>query len=228
MKERIIYLIKQRLFFILLFIIFKIVFLLYHGSNLDLRDFVDVIYHGLAMDNTVAAYFCAIPTILVFVSLFWNKPLLYKIWKVYIAVAILLCAALLLPDMELYKYWGFRIDSSVLMYLQYPKEAFASVPLWQPLAGIVIWLALAHYLNKFFMKYILTEPFSNVTKNKIWSYLLFFFLIPSIFLSIRGSVSASTMNVGRAYYSENMFLNHAAVNPVFSFLSSAFDQEKFN
>lgn len=228
MKDRIIYLIKQRLFFILLFIIFKIAFLLYHGSDLGIKDFMDVIYHGLAMDNTVAAYFCAIPTILVFISLFWNKPLLYKIWKIYIAVAVLLCSALLLPDMELYKYWGFRIDSSVLMYLQYPKEAFASVPLWQPLAGIIIWLAIAHYLNLFFMKYVLTEPFSNVTKNKIWSYLLFFILIPSLFLSIRGSVSASTMNVGRAYYSENMFLNHAAVNPVFSFLSSAFDQEEFN
>lgn len=228
MKDRIIYLIKQRLFFILLFIIFKIAFLLYHGSDLGIKDFMDVIYHGLAMDNTVAAYFCAIPTILVFISLFWNKPLLYKIWKIYIAVAVLLCSALLLPDMELYKYWGFRIDSSVLMYLQYPKEAFASVPLWQPLAGIIIWLAIAHYLNLFFMKYVLTEPFSNVTKNKIWSYLLLFILIPSLFLSIRGSVSASTMNVGRAYYSENMFLNHAAVNPVFSFLSSAFDQEEFN
>lgn len=228
MKERILYLIKQRLFFIFLFIIFRIIFLFYHGSSTGLKDISDVIFHGLAMDNTVAAYFCAIPTILIFISLFWNKPVLYSIWKGYTGFAILVCTAIILPDMELYKYWGFRIDSSVLMYLQYPKEAFASVPLWQPLAGIVIWLTVAHFLNKFFMRYILTVPFKDLKKNRVASYIIFLLLIPSLFISVRGSVSASTMNVGRAYFSDNMFLNHAAVNPVFSFLSSVFDQEKID
>lgn len=225
MKERILYLIKQRLFFILLFVVFKIVFLIYHGNGINLKDYADVIIHGLTMDNTVAAYFCVIPTILTFISVLWNGPLLYKIWKFYIGFAILACTAMILPDMELYKYWGFRIDSSVLMYLQYPKEAFASVPLWQPLLGIVIWLALAHYLNILFVRLILPQEFPALKGKKILKTGILFLLIPAMFLSIRGSVSASTMNVGRAYYSENMFLNHAAVNPAFSFLSSVFDQD---
>ncbi|MGL5318036.1 MAG: LTA synthase family protein [Bacteroidales bacterium] len=228
MRERIFYLIKQRLFFILLFVVFKLLFLIYHGTGIQSKDALDVIWHGLAMDNTVAAYFCAIPTIFVFVSLFWNRPILYRIWKVYIFIAILFCTSLLVPDMELYTYWGFRIDSSVLMYLQYPKEAFASVPLWQPLTGMAIWLVLAWALSLTFGKWVLNKPFGKINRHKGWNTLLFFLLIPSLFISIRGSLSASTMNVGRAYYSENMFLNHAAVNPVFSFLSSVFDQEKVN
>lgn len=226
MKERILYLIKQRLFFILLFVVFKILFLIYHGNGIALKDYADVILHGLAMDNTVAAYFCVIPTILTFISVFRNGPALYKIWRIYTGFAILMCTAMILPDMELYKYWGFRIDSSVLMYLQYPKEAFASVPLWQPLLGIVIWLGVAHYLNVFFFRFILHKEFKPVRNKKVLSAVTLFLFIPVMFLSIRGSVSASTMNVGRAYYSENMFLNHAAVNPAFSFLSSVFDQDK--
>ena len=39
-------------------------------------------------------------------------------------------------------------------------------------------------------------------------------------IGIRGGLSESTTNIGQVYYSQNQFLNHAAVNPVFSFLYS--------
>ena len=35
------------------------------------------------------------------------------------------------------------------------------------------------------------------------------------------------MNTGQAYYSQNAFLNHAAVNPLFSFFESITHQEDF-
>ena len=41
-----------------------------------------------------------------------------------------------------------------------------------------------------------------------------------LFLAIRGGFKVSTMNVGKVYHSEKMQLNHAAINPVFSLLSS--------
>jgi phosphoglycerol transferase MdoB-like AlkP superfamily enzyme len=44
--------------------------------------------------------------------------------------------------------------------------------------------------------------------------------IPVIIIGIRGGLGESTTNVGQVYYSQKPFLNHAAVNPVFSFLSS--------
>lgn len=44
--------------------------------------------------------------------------------------------------------------------------------------------------------------------------------MPVIVIGIRGGLSESTTNIGQVYYSQNQFLNHAAVNPVFSFLYS--------
>ena len=44
--------------------------------------------------------------------------------------------------------------------------------------------------------------------------------IPLMVIGIRGGLNESTTNIGQVYYSQNQFLNHAAVNPVFSFLSS--------
>ena len=37
---------------------------------------------------------------------------------------------------------------------------------------------------------------------------------------MRGGTSVSTSNVGQVYFSQDQFLNHSAVNPIFSFLSS--------
>ena len=42
-----------------------------------------------------------------------------------------------------------------------------------------------------------------------------------IFLAIRGGTGTSPANVSKVYFSDNMFLNQAATNPIFSFLSSA-------
>lgn len=41
-----------------------------------------------------------------------------------------------------------------------------------------------------------------------------------LFLAIRGGTGRSTANVGMVYYSDNQFLNHAAVNPAFSLFYS--------
>ena len=44
--------------------------------------------------------------------------------------------------------------------------------------------------------------------------------IPLFIIGIRGGLDESTTNIGQVYFSQNQFLNHSAVNPVFSFLSS--------
>ena len=45
-------------------------------------------------------------------------------------------------------------------------------------------------------------------------------MIPAIIIGIRGGIGESTTNIGQVYYSQDQFLNHSAVNPVFSFLYS--------
>ena len=46
-----------------------------------------------------------------------------------------------------------------------------------------------------------------------------------LFLAIRGGTSTAPANVSKVYFSDNMFLNQAATNPVFSFLASAASPE---
>ena len=48
-----------------------------------------------------------------------------------------------------------------------------------------------------------------------------------LFVVIRGGVTESTSNVGQAYFCNDPFLNHSAVNPAFSLLSSMGKSEDF-
>mgnify|MGYP003302862514 CR=1 FL=1 len=48
-----------------------------------------------------------------------------------------------------------------------------------------------------------------------------------LFLGIRGGVGKSTANVGMVYHSDNLFMNHSAVNPVFSIVASLFKTKDF-
>lgn len=48
-----------------------------------------------------------------------------------------------------------------------------------------------------------------------------------LFLPIRGGVTVSTANTGKVYFSQNSYVNHSAVNPMFSLMESLAHQENF-
>ena len=51
-------------------------------------------------------------------------------------------------------------------------------------------------------------------------------LTGALFLPMRGGLTVATMNVGQAYFSADMRLNHAAVNPLFSLFESVTTADK--
>ncbi|MGL4779301.1 MAG: LTA synthase family protein [Bacteroidales bacterium] len=227
MLQRFYFLVKHTLFFITIFIFSKISFLIYHGKDLGFSDFWGVVFHGFSMDLTVVGYFTVLPCLFLIISLYCQNKVFYNFWRIYNVFVIALTSMIVLGDMELYKHWGFRIDSSVMLYLQSPQDAFASVPLWQFFVGLFFWLSLTYLLYKLYERLVFSEYRKLLhLNNQLWMTLVFMLITAFLFLPIRGGLSASTMNVGRAFYSDNMFLNHAAVNPCFSLFSSIFDQNQ--
>jgi phosphoglycerol transferase MdoB-like AlkP superfamily enzyme len=122
-------------------------------------------------------------------------------------------------DTSLYPFWQFKLDSSCLQYLETPTEAMASVTavyiIIRFLAFTVVSIVIfGGYRNIFLQK----NPSS--TKLKVLSLSLHLIAIPLIVIGIRGGLDESTTNIGQVYYSQNQFLNHSAVNPLFSFFDS--------
>ncbi len=211
-------------------VILKPVFMFYNHSafkDCNFTDYLAVIWHGLPMDVSVAGYFTIIPALLALISIWLHPALIRILHRTYLALASFLISIVYCTDAVLYGFWQFRIDSTPFFYfLSSPKDALASVPIWWVLLGIVVVLLLTAMLFFILCKTIGTFPESKgIAKDRLIASGVMVVVLALLFVPIRGSLGTSTMNLGRVYYSENQKLNHAAINPCFSLLSSLMNDE---
>ena len=228
MKKRLIYLIS---FFCAIFFIFMIqkpVFMLYNHSlekGYPLNDYLQVMFHGASLDATTAGYLTALPFIIIIISIWFKKFPIKKILFPYYLIASTFLSIAFVVDMGLYPFWGFKLDASIFLYLDSPKEAFASVSIGFIIIRIIAILLLIA-LNTWIMLKVTPTYLKTVNKKAIG--LLGTLLLGGIlFIIIRGGITESTSNVGQVYFSNDQFLNHSAVNPNFSLLSSLSKSKDF-
>ena len=211
-------------------VILKPVFMFYNHSafkDCNFTDYLAVIWHGLPMDVSVAGYFTIIPALLALISIWLHPALIRILHRTYLALASFLISIVYCTDAVLYGFWQFRIDSTPFFYfLSSPKDALASVSIWWVLLGIVVVVLLTAVLFFILCKTIGTFPESKgIAKDRLIASGVMVVVLALLFVPIRGSLGTSTMNLGRVYYSENQKLNHAAINPCFSLLSSLMNDE---
>ncbi|MDR1357485.1 MAG: LTA synthase family protein [Tannerellaceae bacterium] len=230
---------KRRLFFILvvfvawlpIFAIQKPVFMIYHhalSAGYSLIEWLDVIRYGLRLDCTVAGYLTVIPLLCTILSLWLPTACIKKCLRVYFCVASVVIAAIFAGDVALYTFWGFRLDATVLFYIQFPSGAAGNVPaalfIRQALMLVVYAFASAWMLNRWALPIFPDKPMEGVGVHRFAALLVMGGLL---FLPIRSSVTTSTANVGMVYFSNNQFLNHSAINPIFSMVASLYKQQDF-
>ena len=228
MYKRLLYLFRYWITLMAIFIVEKPLFMLYASNQkgtLSLRDYLDVMYHALPIDLSCAGYFVVIPLLLIIVSIWWNNFPLRAIMRFYNIVLAIALALAFVSDAALYPFWGFKLDSSVFFYLKSPQEAMASVSIWFVLVAVLLISLLVWVITK-----LLNNTYCKPNKVvRVVPVTLFFVLLMApLFLSMRGGLKESTMNIGKVYYSTNQFLNHSAVNPVFSVLSSISKSDDFS
>ena len=222
------------LFFITLIFIFilsKIGFLLYNYelySPFHIVDYLNVIINGLRHDASIAGYVSAIPGLMLIATIWVSTNKIKWIKNIYFGLVAVLLSIILVVDTILYEYWGFRLDSSVLFYLESPKEALASTHWTVNIGGFLIVTLLSFFLFKVFNFVFKRDAqiFASWKKRLAISFILLF-EVALLFLPIRGGVKESTMNVGKVYFSNEVLLNHAAINPVFSLFESLSTTQQF-
>lgn len=242
MKKRLSFIAALFVAWLPIFAIQKPLFMAYYHSlagGCSLTDYLQVILHGLKLDCTLAGYLTVIPFLLTLISVQWTGKWIKKVLKGYFVFAALLVSALFSVDMGLYGFWGFRLDATILFYLQSPADAMASVPI-RLFAGLFLFfLVYAYSIYWVLKKYILPlapetaigqekgQHIRGIIVRKAWTTFSLLLTGGLLFIAIRGSVTTSTANVGMVYFSDRQFLNHAAINPCFSLMASAFKQQDF-
>lgn len=232
MKKKTILTVSTFLLWTFIFILQKPVFLLVYGG---LGHIAQVIWHGLPLDMSMAGYLAAVPALVILAG---TLPFLYGprtgkwlkgIAAAWTAAAAIIVATAFTANIALYGYWRFPLDSTPLFFLSSsPSAAMASVEWWQAVLGIAAIIIIAALICAAF--HLLWQKSASdifITKPSRWQWLPQLLLTALLFLPIRGGVTVSTMNTGRAYFSQTETLNHAAVNPLLSFMESVAHSEDF-
>lgn len=220
------------LLFVVVFMLMKPVFMAVYASVIGATaaDWLAVIRHGFSMDLCVAGYLTVVPGLLLVAELISGAAWIRRALDAYMGIAAFLVAVIYCLDMGLYGSWGFRLDMTPVFYFTTsPTAAMASVEWWHWFAGAIgmtaicggMWLLYRHTAGE-------VEVAPAGGRGRIWQPLVMLLVTACLFLPIRGSVTVSTMNLSRAYFSNNQRLNHAAVNPAFSLLYSATHQGNFS
>ena len=219
------------------------------GHDVSASDYFDVLCHGLSLDLSTALYFLIVP-LLVSMASIWGTKMGTKaitwVLRVYFAIISFAFALAFVADTSLYPFWGFKLDASCLMYLSQPEGITQSVSVGYLLLRFVLVVVLTVGFYWLYRPCRLSPNPSLVGRGEdtlkadnsgsqgncsppykggvggesIFHTLLHILLLPLMVIGIRGGLSESTTNIGQVYYSQNQFLNHAAVNPVFNFLYS--------
>ena len=217
MKSRILFLLRFYLLTILIFVVAKWVFMICNHSEdaFTMGDMLQVVWHGLSLDLSTALYFLILPFLLTMVSIGVKLPRWpFLAYDALIAVAFSLA---FVSDTSMYAFWHFKLEASWLQYLESPQEVMANVSVAYMIVRLVLLILLTTVL---FLAYARVARVPAFPRGN-WKELPFYVLaMPLIVIGVRGGLGESTTNIGQVYYSENQFLNHSAVNPVFSFLYS--------
>ncbi len=222
--RRVSFLIKVYLWTVMVFIIAKVGFMLCckNGHEFTSGDVWQVITHGLSLDLSTALYVLIIPFLLTLVSVWWkNEKILRWSLRIYFIIIAIAFALAFVADTSLYPFWGFKLDASCLQFLDTPGDMAASVSTGYLLLRLVILVIIAWVIYRGYPKGGIAAGNSQFSVLSSTLETAFYIIcIPLFVIGIRGGLDESTTNVGQVYYSQNQFLNHSAVNPVFSFLSS--------
>jgi phosphoglycerol transferase MdoB-like AlkP superfamily enzyme len=209
------------LLFIVFFALCRLVFILrnFNFSEYSLVEVLSTFYYGFRLDLSITAY-TSIVLVIFSLFLFGNKTC-FLIYRIIYSIVVVILLLITIIDAELYTYWGFKIDSSVLKYLKTPKEAVASLSTLK-LIGFILLIALLVWAVVVIVKKIM--PRIKLRINHFWQ-LNAILILPVYFLFARGSIDVSGVNVSSAYFSQKQELNHAAINASWNFMSTLFFPE---
>lgn len=230
MKDRILFLIVTFAVYLPIFAVQKPLFMLYNSQlseNIPTTDFLKVIWHGLSLDMTMAGYFTIIPLLTALLSVWLSSRYITLFLKGYFLFAAVIIAAVFSVDIALYSYWGFRLDATPLFYLQSPKDAMASIPAGTFILQTGMFITYTLIIYFLFQRYSIPVLKSTKVTHRSVTSMVILLLGGLLILPIRGGVGVATANVGQVYFSSNLFLNHSAINPCFSLMSSVLKEQDF-
>jgi len=220
MKQIIVSLLKQLLFWMLFFALARLIFLVFYLGNLkaDGAGFFETLtgfYHALKLDFATACYLMVVPFFLLFIQSLWKKSIINTFNKIYTLLMILMYALITGGELGLYGEWKTKLNYKALRYLEHPSEVFNSASTFEFFALVFIvggFTVFSFWMyRKFFYKNIRIEK-----PNYYFSLIFLLVTPPFILVGMRGGFQQIPIIQSQSYYSDKNILNLAATNNAYN------------
>lgn len=208
------------MFWIAYFQVCRILFFLYlpdFTSRLNFEDIAISMLLGLRMDASIGGYWTVLSALLITASPLLSSRIVSRIHLWLIACLLLLSTLIVVADAELYRHWGFRINTTPFFYAGTEGMQSIGPGRWT----ILLLLAGGLFVISFISYKWLFKSLKNLPPlSFLWipGLLLFSGLL---FFPIRGRLGKVPMNTGVVYFHKSSaFANHAGVNAVWNLMRS--------
>lgn len=227
----IISIIKQFLFWMLIFAISRAVFFVYYSKilkfeEINLGEVFASFWYALPLDTATACYILIIPFVLLTIQTFSNGK-----WLIYANLGytfLVLIAYILITTAELgiYDEWKTKLHFKALNYISNPSEIYNSTSTTTFFTLILILVIQVVVGYWFYTRFIIVK-IKNAQRNVIFSVLFFLIVSFMLFLGIRGGINEIPITQSKSYFSKHNFINLASVNSGYSLLISTMENYKF-
>jgi phosphoglycerol transferase MdoB-like AlkP superfamily enzyme len=217
------------LFWLVFFIFARLFFILTHISNASLETMSGLsgtFLHGILLDISTTGYYLLLPMFFASLMLYAGSDS-YRValrWYSYLIIAF--TSLIIVADSSLYSYWGFRMDYTPLFYLKTPGAAIASVSTIKLVVLVSTFILISAIYIFLYQRFLdpLFGKFERITEIRylIPDTFIFLLLTGALIIPIRGGFGIAPINAGSVYFSNRMFLNHTAINPVWNVGTTAF------
>ena len=219
------------LLWIVVGVITKVLFCLIYLGEYGIADWMKVMWHGVRLDVSIAGYLTMVVGLLLIVIIWWRGKGMKWIWHVWSGIAALACSLGYVSNLVLYGYWRFPLDNTPLLYIKTsPSDAVASMTTVQMILVpiVIIGVATLLFLPQWWIWRSLEKQTTTRRESlgkRISTNIVLLVLTALLIIPIRGGVDTGTNHTGSVYFSTDILLNHAAVNPIFSFVEAVNHQE---
>ena len=111
MRAKIWFLVKYYLFWIVLSILAKVIFLLYEkGDALQVTDYFQIFYRGLQLDFSLGGYIMMLACLITAFTPFVRESIIKSCFAVLTFILLILFWTVVVVDLELFKNWGYHIN----------------------------------------------------------------------------------------------------------------------
>lgn len=219
---------KTAFFWLAFFESFRVVFLLVNWSKMSAIPVGEVLQSflfGLRFDASLTGYLLMLQALLMCLGLFIVP--MERIFKglsflnAFLAVPL---AVFLMANAFLYSFWGYHFDASALHFLEDPGFVLASLSVLQLVLFPLAWILVSWGIVRLLWR--LAKPLFSIQYPRVaWPAgvmrTFFILLLGGIMvIPVRGGTGIAPLNTGMAFFSNHLFANHLALNPLWNFAYS--------